>query len=375
MLKVPLLDLKAQYQSIKNEVDQAVEEVLAEQQFILGPKVQECEDAIAVYSQSRFACGVSSGTDALLISLLNEEIGAGDEVITSAYSFFATAGSIARVGAKPVFVDIDPVTYNLDPEQLEENITSKTKAIIPVHLFGQMAEMGAIQKITQAHGLIVIEDAAQALGAEDGARRAGSIGHYGCLSFFPAKNLGGFGDGGMVLTNDEKRHERLKALRMHGARTKYNHDWLGGNFRLDALQAAIIRVKLKYLDLWIAKRNENAQTYNRLFEAAGLIGAAVTLPARVRDRHTFHQYVIRAINRNALARFLNEKGVGCEIYYPCPLPYQKCFSHLGHKKGAFPESEKAAEETLALPTYPELSEEQMEYVVKTIAEFYQSCAA
>lgn len=371
MLKVPLVDLKAQYQSIKGEVDQAIEEVTAEQQFILGPKVEECEKAIATYTRSRFACGVSSGTDALLISLMSDGIGPGDEVITSAYSFFATAGSIARVGAKPIFVDIDPVTYNLSPEYIKRHITSRTKAVIPVHLFGQMADMDPILNIAEQRGLTIIEDAAQAIGAEHGSKRAGSIGHYGCLSFFPAKNLGGFGDAGMVLTTDEKRYERLKALRMHGAQVKYRHEWLGGNFRLDALQAAVIRVKLKYLDGWTMKRSENAQSYSRLFEATDLVGDVVTLPTRVRSRHTFHQYVIRAQKRDALATFLKEKGVGCEIYYPCPLPYQKCFSYLGHTRGDFPESEKAAEETLALPMFPELSNEQIAYVVKTIAEFYR----
>lgn len=364
-MNVPLLDLKAQYATIKAGVDAAIAEVLESQHFILGPKVEQCEKAIAAYSKCAHAVGVSSGSDALLASLMAENIGAGDEVITTPYTFFATAGAIARLGATPVFADIDPLTYNLDPAQIASKITRKTRAIIPVHLYGQMADMDAVMSVAEEHGLVVIEDAAQAIGAEYKGRRAGSIGHYGCFSFFPSKNLGAAGDGGMIVTNDARRADKLRCLRGHGSKPKYYHKIVGGNFRLDAIQAAIVSAKLPYLDGWTAARQRNARKYGQLFSEAGL---PVGLPAIVADRHIFNQYVIRVPGRDALQAYLQKKGVGTEVYYPVPMHLQECFAYLGHKVGAFPESERAARETLALPVSPELTEEQARYVVQCIGE-------
>lgn len=370
-MKVPLLDLKAQYQSIKNEIDPAVAEVFESQYFILGPKVTGCEHAVAQYCGCPHAVGVSSGTDALLIALMAEDIGTGDEVITSPYTFFATAGSIARTGAKPVFVDIDPVTYNINPSHIERRITPRTKAIIPVHLYGQMAEMDPIMGIARKHNLVVIEDAAQAIGAEYRGRRAGSIGHYGCFSFFPSKNLGGAGDGGMVTTGDAARAERLAWLRNHGMNPKYYHRMIGGNFRLDALQAAVVTVKLKHLDAWSEARQRNAERFNRLFTTSGLVTSGrVKLPAVQTTRHIFNQYIIRVERRDDLLAFFKQREIGCEVYYPVPLHLQECFVYLGHRPGDFPESEKAALETIALPVYPELTCEQAEFVVQAVADFY-----
>lgn len=374
-MNVPLLDLKAQYESVKPEIDAAIAEVLESQRFILGPQVKACEEAIAKYSSCSHAVGVSSGTDALLISLMAEGIRPGDEVITTAYSFFATAGCIARLGAKPVFVDIDPTTYNIDSTRIEERCTNRTKAILPVHLYGQMADMDPIMDIAKRHNLAVVEDGAQAIGAEYKGRRSGSIGHYGCFSFFPSKNLGAFGDGGMVVTNDAERAEKLRVFRAHGSKPKYYHKFVGGNFRLDTLQAAIVLAKLKHLDDWTVARQANAHRYDALFEESGLVhGGMVRLPRMATyasalaasSRHIFNQYVIRVPRRNELQAFLKEKGIGTEVYYPLPLHLQECFAHLGHKPGDFPESEKAAGETLALPVYPELSDEQARYVVDTI---------
>ena len=329
--------------------------------------------------------GVSSGTDALLICLMAEGIGPGNEVITTPYTFFATAGSIARVGAKPVFVDIDPASYNLDAAQLDSKITPNTRAIIPVHLYGQMANMDAVMQVAEKHGLVVIEDAAQAIGAEYKGRRAGSIGHYGCFSFFPSKNLGAAGDGGMVVTRDARRAENLIRLRAHGSHPKYYHKVIGGNFRLDTLQAAVVLAKLRHLDDWTAARQHNAERYRRLFAETGLEVADssphrlkqnesphLLLPKVVADRHIFNQYVIRAARRDQLRTALQEKGVGTEIYYPVPMHLQECFSYLGQGAGAFPESEGAAKETLALPIYPELTEPQARYVVQCIAEYFPS---
>jgi dTDP-4-amino-4,6-dideoxygalactose transaminase len=295
-------------------------------------------------------------------------IGAGDEVITTPYTFFATAGSIARLGAIPVFVDIDPVTFNIDPVQIRTKITSRTRAIIPVHLYGQMADMDQIMPLADEFKLVVIEDAAQAIGAEYKARRAGSIGHYGCFSFFPSKNLGGAGDGGMVVTNDANRAEKLRTLRNHGSKMKYYHEVVGGNFRLDALQAVVVSAKLPYLDKWTAGRQRNASRYNELFARSG---APVKVPARGEHRHIFNQYVIRVQRRDELQEFLKKKGIGTEVYYPVPMHLQECFAYLKHSSGDFPHSEAAAKETLALPIFPELSEEQANYVVQSIAEFYQ----
>jgi dTDP-4-amino-4,6-dideoxygalactose transaminase len=389
-VSVPLLDLRAQYLSIKPEIDAAIAEVCQSQKFILGPHVKALEEAIAKYSGCGFAVGVSSGTDALLVSLMAEGIGPGDEVITTAYSFFATAGCIARLGAKPVFVDIDPVTYNIDPARIEEGCTNRTKAILPVHLYGQMADMDPIVDIARRHRLAVVEDGAQAIGAEYGRRRAGSIGHYGCFSFFPSKNLGAFGDGGMVVTNDPERADRLRVLRAHGSKPKYYHKHVGGNFRLDTLQAAIVLAKLEHLDEWTAKRQSNASRYNVLFDGSGLVREGIVqLPGvasfsgtrgegrRTGDespggRHIFNQYVVRVPRRNELQAFLKEKGIGTEVYYPLPLHLQECFAYLGQRTGDLPESEKAANETLAIPVYPELSDDHARFVVDSIAAFYKA---
>ena len=365
-MNVPLLDLKAQYLSIKPEVDAAIAEVLESQHFILGPKVEQCEKAIAAYSKCSYGIGVSSGSDALLACLMAEDIGAGDEVITTPYSFFATAGAIARLGATPVFVDIDPQTYNLDTSEILSKITPKSRAIIPVHLYGQMADMDPVMAVAREHGLIVIEDAAQAIGSEYKGRRAGSIGHYGCFSFFPSKNLGGAGDGGMVVTNDAQRAERLRCLRGHGAKPKYYHKIVGGNFRLDAIQAAIVSAKLPHLDAWTAARQRNAKRYDQLLGEASV---PIGLPIVATDRHIFNQYVIRVTNRDQLQAYLKQKGVGTEVYYPVPLHLQECFAYLGHKTGAFPESERASKETLALPVDPELTEAQARFVAECVCEF------
>jgi dTDP-4-amino-4,6-dideoxygalactose transaminase len=315
--------------------------------------------------------GVSSGSDALLISLMAEGIGPGDEVITTPYTFFATAGSISRLGATPVFVDIRPDTYNLDASQIESRITDRTKAIIPVHLYGQCADMDPILELAARHGLIVIEDAAQAIGAEYKGRRAGSMGDYGCFSFFPSKNLGGGGDGGMVVTGDEQRAEKLRVLRVHGSKPKYYHALIGGNFRFDAIQAAIINVKFRHLDDWTAARQVNADRYRRLFQQSGLVGnGLVQLPQVAPDRrHIYNQFVIRLPRRDQLRSFLKDRNVATEVYYPVPLHLQACFDYLGHHQGDFPESEAAARETLALPIYPELSDEQARYVVDCVARF------
>ena len=368
-MKVPFLDLKAQYESIKDELDAAVREVVESQRFIMGPNVQACEEAIAKYANCAHGVGVSSGTDALLIALMAEDIGAGDEVITTPYTFFATAGAIARTGATPVFVDIEPVTYNIDPNQIERRISDRTKAIIPVHLYGQMADMDPIMEIARSKKLVVIEDAAQAIGAEYEGRRAGSIGHYGCFSFFPSKNLGCFGDGGMVVTNDAFRAEKLSILRAHGAKPKYHHETIGGNFRLDALQAAVVLTKLRHLDAWTAARQANAKRYDQLFQRAGLIeSGAVQTPNIVASRHVFNQYVIRVPDRNKLQVSLKEQGIATKVYYPIPLHLQECFSYL-ERHSDFPESERAARETLALPVYPELTESHAEGVVTTTRDF------
>lgn len=371
-ITVPLLDLKAQYAPIKAEMLKAVEAVFDSQWFILGPTVQECEAKIAAYCRCPHAIGVTSGSDALLVALMAEGVGQGDEVITTPYTFFATAGCIARLGATPVFVDILPDTYNIDPTKIEACITEKTKAIIPVHLYGQCAAMDAINEMAQRHGIPVIEDAAQAIGSELDGRRAGSMSRYGCFSFFPSKNLGGGGDGGMVVCQDEAVAEKVRVLRMHGSKPKYYHAMIGGNFRLDALQAAIINVKLPYLDAWTAGRQENAERYRRLFEEAGLTAnGTVTLPhVAPKRRHIYNQFIIRVARRDALREYLKENGVATEIYYPVPLHLQECFAYLGHKKGDFPESEMAAEQTLALPIYPELTDEQAGHLVNCVAKFH-----
>jgi len=371
-MNVPLLDLKAQYRPIRAEVEKAMAEVVESQHFIMGPQVKACEDAIARYSQCAHGIGVSSGTDAILLALMAENVGPGDEVITTPYTFFATAGCIARLGAKPVFVDIDPATYNILPGAIERKITGKTKAVIPVHLYGQTADMDPIMEVARKHKLIVIEDACQAIGAEYKGRRSGSIGHYGCFSFFPSKNLGCFGDGGMIVTQDANRAKRLQILRVHGSEPKYYHKVIGGNFRFDALQAAVVLAKLPHLDAWSAGRQANAARYDRLFAKSGLVSrGAIGLPQARTSRHIFNQYVIRTKRRDDLMAFLKKSDVGCEIYYPVPLHLQECFIYLGYRAGDFPESEKAAAETLAIPVYAELKDEQAAHVVACIAEFYR----
>ncbi len=371
MIAVPLLDLKAQYDSIRDEVRTAVDRVLESQHFILGPEVEALEAEVAAYSQCRFGIGVSSGTDALLVALMAIGIKPGDEVITTPYTFFATAGSIVRLGARPVFVDIVLLTYNIDPAGIEAAITDRTRAIMPVHLFGQMADMDPIMEIAQRHKLFVIEDAAQAIGAEYKGRRAGSIGHLGCFSFFPSKNLGGCGDGGMVTTNDPDLAERLRLLRAHGSKPKYYHKVVGGNFRLDALQAAVLQVKLKYLDSWTEGRQRNAAMYRRLFAEAGLLeNGRVELPHDAGyGRHIYNQFVIRSAWRDTLMAYLKARQIGTEVYYPVPMHMQECFADLEHRAGDFPVSDLAATETLALPIYPELTGVMLTAVVNAVASF------
>jgi len=359
---VPLLDLQAQYRTIRDEVQAAVNAVLESQRFILGPEVDALEAEIAAYCQVPHAIGVSSGSDALLAILMAEGVGAGDEVITTPYSFFATVGAVERVGAKSVLVDIDRQTCNIDPGLIERAITKRTKAIIPVHLYGQMADMDPILAIAKQHGVIVIEDAAQAIGAELAGRRAGSLGDYGCLSFFPSKNLGCAGDGGMIVCRDEARAEKLRVIRNHGAKVRYFHTLVGGNFRLDALQAAILRVKLRHLDGWTAGRQRNAARYREL-----LRDADVTIPfSWPTGRHVYNQFVIRTAHRDALRAKLNERGIGNEIYYPQPFHLQACFAGWQLPRGSFPESELAAEHALALPIYPELTDTQLQEVATAV---------
>ena len=365
-MNVPLLDLKAQYATIRGEMLAAITAAMDSQQYIMGPAVAELEKAIAGYSGCKAAVGVSSGTDALLCTLMAMGIGQGDEVITSPYTFFATAGCIWRVGAKPVFVDIDPATFNINPALIEQAVTSRTRAIMPVHLFGQLADMDAIMAIAARQKLAVIEDAAQAIGATQNGRKAGSIGAAGCLSFYPTKNLGGPGDGGMIVTQDVEFADRLAAFRIHGGKSTYFHKWVGGNFRLDTLQAAGLLVKLKYLDGWSAKRRANAARYDKLFAGAPGVVTPRVAPGNV---SIFNQYIIRVPRRNELQAFLKNEGIGSGIYYPLSLHEQECFSSLGGKKGDFPESERAAAETLALPIYPELADEQIVYIADKVKAF------
>ncbi len=398
-MKVPLLDLKAQYETIRDEILPALQQVMESQHFILGPEVASLEEKVAAYSDCDCGTGVSSGSDALLICLMAENIGPGDEVITTPYTFFATAGAIFRTGARPVFIDIQPDTYNIDPNLIEEKVTPRTRAIIPVHLYGQCADMDPILEVAKRKGLVVIEDAAQAIGAEypsqfpepSKIRRAGSMGDYGCFSFFPSKNLGGFGDGGMVVTNDPDRAEKLNVLRVHGSKPKYYHSIVGGNFRLDAVQASVLSVKLRHLDTWTAKRRENAAWYDSAFKSSGLVEKGfISLPRSVWKEscsecraangsasatsnaydHIYNQYVISTHHRDELKAHLIDKGVGTEVYYPVPLHLQECFSNLGYSAGSFPISEEAAKSTLALPIYPELTPEQLAYVVDSICEYF-----
>jgi len=366
-MKVALLDLKAQYATIKDEVLTAVADVLETQVCIGGPKVADLEQKIAAISDCKYAVGVSSGTDALLCSMMALGVGPGDEVITTPFTFFATAGSIARLGATPIFVDIDPCTYNINPELIEKAITPRTKAIVPVHLFGQMCDMDPVMEIASRHGLFVIEDAAQAITATYKGRKAGSIGTVGCFSFFPSKNLGGAGDGGMVVTNDEKFYERLFVMRNHGAKPKYFHKFVGGNFRLDPLQAAILLVKLPRLEEWSEARRRHAAYYNARFQ-----GSAVMLPfIRPQCVSIYNQYVIRVEERDALIAHLKERQIGTEIYYPRSLHEQECFQNLGYRPEDCGAATSAAAQTLALPIYPELTSEALEYVSNAVLSFAQ----
>jgi dTDP-4-amino-4,6-dideoxygalactose transaminase len=369
-MNVPLLDLQAQYASLRDEMRPAIERVLESQRFVLGDEVRRVESSIAEYCHTKHAVGCASGSDALLLALMALDVSAGDEIITTPFSFFATGSCIARLGARPVFVDIDPRTYNLDVSQVADAFTPRTKAILPVHIYGQCAEMDPLLALGERHGVPVVEDAAQAIGATDRGRRAGSMGVLGCFSFYPTKNLGGAGDGGIISTNDEQLEQRLKRLRAHGGITEYQHDEVGINSRLDELQAAVLNVKLSRLDAWSDERAQKAAVYTQLLSEADL-SFEVTAPfVRPDCRHIFHQYVIRVPRyRDALMDHLRERGVGTKVYYPIPLHRQECFSYLGYKEGAFPEAERAALETFALPAYPELSEEQQVYVVDSIKSF------
>lgn len=369
-MKVPLLDLRGQHQALRPQLLSAVERVIDSQQFVLGTEVATLEREIAEYSNTKFAIGCASGSDALLLALMALDLQPRDEVITTPFSFFATASAITRLGAVPRFVDIDSQTYNLDASQIEAAITSRTRAIMPVHMYGQCAEMDAILGIGARHGLPVVEDAAQAIGAEDRGRRAGSMGHVGCFSFYPTKNLGGAGDGGMLVANDEALAGRLRRLRVHGGATEYHHDEVGINSRLDAIQAAILRVKLKYLDEWSEARQKKAALYTELLSEAKLtfeIAPPFVTPAA---RHIFHQYVVRVPqHRDAIMKHLDQHGVGSKVYYPVPLHLQNCFGFLGYGRGAFSEAERAALETLALPCFPELTDGQQRYVVEVLTKF------
>lgn len=364
-LHVPMLDLQAQYATIRDEVLAAVRDVLDSQVCIGGPKVAELERRVAALCGCAYAVGVSSGTDALLCSMMSLDIGPGDEVITTPFTFFATAGSIARLGAKPVFVDIDSRTYNLNPELIESVITARTKAIVPVHLFGQTADMDSIMSIAERHGLSVIEDAAQAISATYKGRRAGSIGTMGCLSFFPSKNLGGVGDGGMVVTDDETLYERLSVMRNHGSKPKYWHPYVGGNFRLDPIQAAVLLVKLPYLAGWSEARRRNAAYYDERLGPPGECAPYIKRGCT----SVYNQYVIRVERRDELKRYLAQRGIETQIYYPSPLHWQPCFAALGYEPGSFPESVKASSEVLALPIYPELPCSHREFVADAILSF------
>ena len=388
-LTVPLLDLRAQYEQIEPEIMEAIRDVCASQRFILGPRVRALEEQVAAYSHCRHGVGVSSGTDALLVALMALGVGPGDEVITTPFTFFATGGAVARLGARPLFCDIDPVTYNLSVESVADLIAThcerrsgelanrrtggRVKVLMPVHLFGQMADMNGLVEIAARNGLKVVEDAAQAIGAEDEAgHRAGSVGDVGCFSFFPSKNLGAFGDAGMCTTNDPHLAARMEALRVHGGRRKYHHEIIGGNFRLDELQAAVLLVKLRHLDAWTARRQENARWYSAALERCGLGDRVATPRWSGASRHIFNQYVLRAQRRDALRDHLAGGGIGTEVYYPVPLHMQACFDDLGYRPEDLPEARRAAGEAVALPIYPELTPDQRRHVVETIAAFYRS---
>jgi dTDP-4-amino-4,6-dideoxygalactose transaminase len=389
-MKVPLLDLKAQYKTLKTELDEALIKTAESQYFILGPEVEKLEKAMCEYLDCKYAIGVSSGTDALLIALMSIDIKPGDEIIVPTYSFFATAGVVSRLNAIPVFIDSDPVTFNIDPNEIESKITGKTKAIIPVHLYGQSADMDAINLIAKKHNIKVIEDGAQAIGVQyKNGKKVGTLGDIGCFSFFPSKNLGCFGDGGLVVTNNDELGAKLKIMRVHGGKPKYYHKIIGGNFRLDAIQAAVLNVKLPHLDSWSEKRRKNAGLYTKLFIDAGLASAEgkteidskekVLLPKAIykesghKNYHIYNQYVIRVEKRDELRKHLTEKEIGTEIYYPVPFHRQECFADLKSRfeKTNFSVAEFAADNSIALPIYPELSDEQIKYTVDCIKDFIQ----
>jgi len=369
-LEVPLLDLKKQYDQIKDEVQEAINDVLESTQYIMGEHVEKLEEEIADYTNTKYAVGVASGTDALLLSLHALDIGPGDEVVVPTFTFFATAGVVSRLGATPVFADIDPVSFNITAEEIEAKITDKTKAIIPVHLYGQPAEMDRIMKIADKYDLKVVEDTCQAIGAEYKGTQVGNFGDTTALSFFPSKNLGGYGDGGMVLTNDKDLADRLKRLRVHGAEPKYYHQEVGYNSRLDAIQAAVLRVKLKYLDEWTEGRQRVANIYDELFKVKDLDKDIVLPEKKVKDStHVYHQYVIKANNRDQVKKDLKNKGISTAVYYPRPLHLQECYSELGYQKGDLPFAEKACDEVLALPIDPNLTKEKIDFVIKNILSF------
>ncbi len=371
-MQVPLLDLKEQNTELRPQIEAALARVLDTNGFILGGEVAELECELAGYCGTKYAIGCASGSDAILLALMALDVRSGDEVITTPYSFFATVSAITRLGAIPVFVDIDPVTYNLDVSQIEAKITARTRAIEPVHLYGQCADMAALRAISERHGIPLVEDAAQAIGAEEDGIRAGAMGAIGCFSFYPSKNLGGMGDGGFVTTNDDALAKKLLALRVHGSDVKYHHKYVGLNSRLDGFQGAVLRVKLPHLDGWTERRRANADRYRQLFTDAG-ITEQIALPVeRSNAKHIYNQYVIRVPGRrDALREHLTANGIGSDIYYPVPLHLQECFAYLGYTAGDMPESERAAHETLALPIYPELGTEQQAYVVETIRGFFE----
>ncbi len=372
-MKVPLLDLTQQNTALRPEIESALGRVLDTNAFILGGEVKALEEELAEYCGTKYAIGCASGSDALLLALMAVGVGAGDEVITTPYSFFATVSAIARLGARPVFVDIDPATYNLDVSQVEAAITERTKAIQPVHLYGQCADMTALNPLMKKYQIPIVEDAAQAIGAEENGVRSGAMSDVGCFSFYPSKNLGGMGDGGFMTTNDAEIARKLFALRVHGSEERYHHKWVGLNSRLDGFQGAVLRVKLPHLDSWSNKRKENADSYRELFTDAGLT-EQIELPSeRENCRHIYNQFVIRVPGaRDELRTFLTEADIGTDIYYPVPLHMQECFEYLGYREGQFPESERAARESLALPIFPELKIEQQEFVVKKIGEFIEN---
>ncbi|UCE66939.1 MAG: DegT/DnrJ/EryC1/StrS family aminotransferase [Candidatus Zixiibacteriota bacterium] len=368
-MKIPPLDLKRQYASIKNEIDSAIQNVLNHGGFVLGPEVKELESKLAEYCNTKNGVGVASGTDALLLSLMVAGIKPGDEVITSTFTFFATAGVISRLGAKPVFVDIDPDTFNIDPELIEKAVTPKTRAIIPVHLYGQSAEMDEIVAAAKKHDIPIIEDAAQAVGSTYKGKKAGSFGLTGCFSFYPTKNLGGYGDGGFISTDDDETADLLRRLRLHGARPKYFHSIIGINSRLDSMQAAALLVKLKHLPEWHEARRTRARHYDNLLSD---IDQVKTPFVRDYNYHIYHQYTILAEKRDALKEYLKSKDIGCEIYYPVPMHLQECFKYLGYAKGSMPAAEKASEMALSLPIFPELTDREQDYIAETIKEFYKA---